>query len=88
SVEKVYLQIIGSNDPESLNKYNKMYQMLPIKDRADMDITGRDLMNWFDQKGGPWVKEMLLKIERAILDGEVENKKMNLKEWLMKCNQI
>jgi tRNA nucleotidyltransferase (CCA-adding enzyme) len=88
SVEKIYLQIIGSDERESLNKYNRMYQMLSIKDRAEMDITGSDLMNWFDQKGGPWVKEMLLKIEQAILDGEVENKKMKIKEWLMKCNQI
>jgi tRNA nucleotidyltransferase (CCA-adding enzyme) len=88
SVEMLYQTIKCCHGSESFNKYVALYQLLPMKDRSEMDVTGRDLMDWFLRKGGPWVKEMLLKIEIGILEGEVENKKMDIREWLMKCNQV
>jgi tRNA nucleotidyltransferase (CCA-adding enzyme) len=88
SVENVYNTLKGSNGSESLNRYMLIYQLLPIKDRREMDVTGSDLINWLEQKGGPWVKETLMRIEHAILEGKVENKKLKIKEWLLKCNQI
>jgi tRNA nucleotidyltransferase (CCA-adding enzyme) len=51
-----------------------------------MALTGTDLMAWFNKSGGPWVKELLLKAEQAILDGRVTNNKKIIKEWLMECN--
>jgi tRNA nucleotidyltransferase (CCA-adding enzyme) len=88
SVEKLYQTIKRCYGSETLNKYMALYQLLPMKDRSEMDVTGRDLMDWYLRKGGPWVKEMLLKIEIGILEGKVENKKMDIREWLMKCNQV
>jgi tRNA nucleotidyltransferase (CCA-adding enzyme) len=88
SVEKLYQTIKHCHGSESLNKYVAIYQLLPMKDRSEMAVTGGDLMDWFERKGGPWVKEMLLKIEIGILEGEVENKKIDIREWLMKCNQV
>jgi tRNA nucleotidyltransferase (CCA-adding enzyme) len=61
---------------------------LPIKNPTEMDVTGKDLINWLEQKGGPWVKETLNNIENAIIEEKVENKKLKIKEWLLKCNQI
>jgi tRNA nucleotidyltransferase (CCA-adding enzyme) len=44
-------------------------------------------MAWFNQKGGPWLKETLSTIEQAILDRKIVNDKRKIKEWLMECNQ-
>jgi tRNA nucleotidyltransferase (CCA-adding enzyme) len=51
-----------------------------------MDVTGNDLMEWFNKTGGPWVKELLFKIEQAIIAGKIANNKKIIKEWLMECN--
>jgi tRNA nucleotidyltransferase (CCA-adding enzyme) len=61
--------------------------MLPIKERSEIKVTGNDLMDWFDRKGGPWLKEVLVKMEKSILEGKVVNDKRKIKEWLMECNQ-
>lgn len=60
--------------------------MRTIKARSEMNITGNDLMDWFNKSGGPWVKELLFKVEQAIVAGNLENNKKIIKEWLMECN--
>jgi tRNA nucleotidyltransferase (CCA-adding enzyme) len=45
-------------------------------------ISGYDLMNWANQKSGPWIKETLEKIEKAIINKEIDNDKSKIKEWL------
>ncbi|MDF2856825.1 MAG: tRNA nucleotidyltransferase, partial [Neobacillus sp.] len=47
---------------------------------------GNDLMEWYSQSGGPWVKDNLLMVEQAIIEGIVSNEKQVIKEWLMECN--
>ncbi|MBY0145451.1 CCA tRNA nucleotidyltransferase [Neobacillus niacini] len=85
SSERLYLVINGIEGNESIKEYVEMYDGLPIKERSEMDLTGTDLMDWFNKSGGPWVKELLFKVEQAILEGRVDNNKRIIKEWLMKC---
>jgi tRNA nucleotidyltransferase (CCA-adding enzyme) len=85
SSERLYLVINGIEGNESIKEYVEMYDGLPIKERSEMDLTGTDLMDWFNKSGGPWVKELLFKVEQAILEGRVDNNKKIIKEWLMKC---
>lgn len=85
SSERLYLVINGIEANESIKEYVEMYDGLPIKERSEMDLTGTDLMDWFNKSGGPWVKELLFKVEQAILEGRVDNNKKIIKEWLMKC---
>lgn len=59
---------------------------LPIVTRKDMAITGNDLIEWFNKKGGPWLSKTIELVERAIVNGEVENNKEKIKEWLLTCN--
>jgi tRNA nucleotidyltransferase (CCA-adding enzyme) len=87
SVENIFNTIHGCHNSESINSYIQIYQKLPIKDPTEMDVTGKDLINWLDQKGGPWVKETLNNIEKAIIEEKVVNKKWEIKEWLFNCNQ-
>jgi tRNA nucleotidyltransferase (CCA-adding enzyme) len=86
STEKLYLVIKGIETEQSLSYYLNLYENLPIKNRSEMDVSGQDIMLWFERNGGPWLKETLLKVEMAIIDGQVENKKQSIKEWLLECN--
>lgn len=86
SSEILYLTINNIKGNDTIQHYIRLYEGLPIKDRTEMDLTGTDLMAWFNKSGGPWVKELLLKAEQAILDGRITNNKKIIKEWLMECN--
>ncbi|PEQ93410.1 CCA tRNA nucleotidyltransferase [Bacillus sp. AFS006103] len=87
STEKLYQIINGNNEVESIEHWLKLYENLPIKERSEMNVTGNDVMAWFNKRGGPWLKETLLTIEENILTGKLENDIEKIKEWLMKCNQ-
>ncbi|MDM5331247.1 CCA tRNA nucleotidyltransferase [Neobacillus sp. CF12] len=86
SSENLFLVINGIEDNDTLQHYLEVYEGLPIKARSEMNITGNDLMDWFNKSGGPWVKELLFKVEQAIVAGNLENNKKIIKEWLMECN--
>lgn len=80
--EKVYRtlkRIPFSGFPQKLEA---LYESLAIHNRKELAITGYDLMQWYNKKSGPWIKEMLENIERAVLNREVENDKARIKEWL------
>jgi tRNA nucleotidyltransferase (CCA-adding enzyme) len=64
-----------------------IYESLPLKERSQLVVTGNDLMAWFEQPGGPWVKDWIVKIEKAILEGQLINQMEDIKEWLTRCNQ-
>ncbi|EKN69582.1 tRNA CCA-pyrophosphorylase [Neobacillus bataviensis LMG 21833] len=88
STEKLYNKINGLNGSESLQYWLNLYQKLPIKQLSSLAVTGSDLMEWFNQQGGPWVKETLLKIEQAVINETVENDKKTIKEWLKRCQKL
>lgn len=63
-----------------------LYRSLPIKKRTDIEVTGQDLIKWYEKKPGKWISELLEKIEYAILEEEIVNNKEQIKEWLFSCN--
>ncbi|OIK17105.1 CCA tRNA nucleotidyltransferase [Bacillus sp. MUM 116] len=87
SVEKLYQVLNGINEVHIINQLLKLYDNLPIKDKGDLVVTGNDLLGWYNQKAGPWLKDSLLAIERAVVEGKILNEKNKIKEWLMECNQ-
>jgi tRNA nucleotidyltransferase (CCA-adding enzyme) len=56
---------------------------LPIQSKSDLVVTGKDLMDWFNKRGGPWLKEALSAIEMAVLHQKVVNDATKIKEWIM-----
>ncbi|OZM57295.1 CCA tRNA nucleotidyltransferase [Lottiidibacillus patelloidae] len=64
----------------------KTYESLPIHKREDLAYTGTELMQHFNQKPGPWIGELIEKIEKAVIRGEVQNDFEMIKEWLVKCH--
>lgn len=86
SVERIF-QTINGHEESKLDKWTSMYESLPIHDRSELQITGKDLLQWFDKPQGVWVKEVIEKVEKAVVNGDIENRKEHIKEWLFRCNQ-
>jgi tRNA nucleotidyltransferase (CCA-adding enzyme) len=85
-VEKLYNILLHQKMNQSIPKLMDQYDHLIIKGREELAVSGLDLMQWNSQKGGPWVKEQLSLIEKAVLNGEISNQKITIREWLSKCN--
>jgi tRNA nucleotidyltransferase (CCA-adding enzyme) len=85
-VEKLYNILHHQKMNQSIPKLMDQYDHLIIKGREELAVSGLDLMQWNTQKGGPWVKEQLSLIEKAVLEGEISNQKEIIREWLSKCN--
>lgn len=47
----------------------------------DLTVSGKDLAEWTIGKKGPWIKERLDILKRAVLTGEVPNDRTHIKEW-------
>jgi tRNA nucleotidyltransferase (CCA-adding enzyme) len=86
SAEKVYISLTGAQEG-TLADLEKMFAQLPIKERADLSVTGKDLMSWNGKRPGPWIKDYLNGIEEAVIAGEVANTKADIREWLVECKQ-
>lgn len=70
SVEKL---LFYYNQKSKIEEASKLYLSLPIHDRKELAITGNDLMKSFDKKPGKWLGDLIQAIERAVVDGQVEN---------------
>lgn len=56
---------------------------LPIKHKNQLEVNGHDLLTWFpERKKGPWLKKALHMVEKNVVNGTLENKKENIKDWL------
>ncbi|WP_409251160.1 CCA tRNA nucleotidyltransferase [Bacillus sp. SCS-153A] len=86
-VEEVY-HVLKQLNPPDARKLEDMYGKLPIKDRSELAVSGNDLMEWTGKTGGPWIKETIERIEKAVILGEVPNKKTTIREWSGLCNHL
>ena len=69
----------------SLNEKEIAYAkaVLPIHSKEDIAVSGNDLLEWKNERGGHWVGEWISKIESAILHEIVQNKADDIKEWFL-----
>jgi tRNA nucleotidyltransferase (CCA-adding enzyme) len=87
SAYRLFEKVAGTRDLNAVKRLEEAYDALPIKKRSDLRISGNLLMEWFQKPGGPWVKEMIEMVERAVLNGLLENNTEEIRVWLKKCNQ-
>ncbi|MDM5222203.1 CCA tRNA nucleotidyltransferase [Peribacillus sp. NJ11] len=83
---KVRAALTGGNVSRAEENAHLRYNELIIKHMSDLAVTGTDLLNWHQEKPGPWVKEYLEIILKAVLNEELRNDKEEIKRWLEKCN--
>lgn len=67
---------------ERLDDLSNTYHSLPIKSKGDLVITGKDLLVWVNKRSGPWVKELMEKLENAIINEQVTNEKSAIEQWI------
>ena len=60
----------------------QLQKQLPIRAKQDLAMTGRNVMAFLNRKGGPWLGQLLDEMERAVVEGNVENDPEQLKEWI------
>lgn len=54
---------------------------LPIQQKSDIVVTGKQFLAWSGQKGGPWLKEALQQLLYGVLDGSINNDEHYIKGW-------
>ncbi|QTM99635.1 CCA tRNA nucleotidyltransferase [Sediminibacillus dalangtanensis] len=69
--------------PVRIDYINHLIHSLPIRQKRDLSVTGKDLIQWFpERKKGPWINQALTSLEKLVVIGELPNQKNVLKEWL------
>lgn len=86
-VEKLYQAYTGEINSHEYQKLHTIIEALPIYSLVDIEVSGTDLIDWKGEKAGPWVKDLLKKIETEILHGRLENDNEVIKEWVTRCNR-
>lgn len=86
-IEHVHQTITKKQSQKKIEQLKEMYDQLPIKQRSELALNGKDIISLLNVKPGPLVKEHLQRMERAVIVGEVRNDEQVLKEWLLTCNQ-
>lgn len=84
--ERLLNVIQGRKTQASINDLMMLYHSLPIKSKQDLKMTGTELMKVLNRPPGAWIKEMLTKIEKEILEGRLENENERIREWVKSCN--
>lgn len=74
------------SDENIEQKINEIFLSMPIQKREELKVTGTDLMTWFERPGGPWIKQALEMIEKAVVLKIVANEKKAIKGWILTCN--
>jgi len=57
---------------------------LPIKSFNDIAITSMEIISIIDKPAGPWIKEIIKKLEEDIILYKIDNTKKNILDFLMK----
>ena len=66
----------------NIQTIEEIAQQLPIRQRNELDVTGKDLMSHTGLKGGKWVKHALRELELAVVNEQVINQHKALLEWM------
>lgn len=68
----------------SRNEITSKYQKLIIHSRKDIDITSYDIMDNLGIKPGPKINKIYEKLEKEILNGNINNEKDNIIDYCLK----
>ncbi|QED48412.1 CCA tRNA nucleotidyltransferase [Cytobacillus dafuensis] len=86
STERINNVLHNQSVDLNVNRLKAQYDLLPIKQRSELQVSGTDLQEWYHRTPGPWIKEKLEAAEKAVLYKQVSNRKDSIKEWLLECN--
>ncbi|MFZ3588684.1 CCA tRNA nucleotidyltransferase [Bacillus sp. DJP31] len=87
SIERIYSVIHKLNVEVRVKERVNEYENLPINDKVAIDFETLDLFEVWERKPGPWINEALDSIVMALLNGQVQNDRESIREWLVSCSQ-
>ncbi|WP_280768197.1 CCA tRNA nucleotidyltransferase [Salipaludibacillus daqingensis] len=58
------------------------YEQLPIKQKKDLDLSGKDILEKYPDLSGWRVGDVIQKVEQAVIYGLVKNEKSSIFNWL------
>lgn len=61
---------------------------LPISSRKDLKVNANDLIKYINKPQGPWINELLHKIEKAILGNKIKNEKSEILNFIKEDNDV
>jgi len=85
-IETVRSILTFENVSKNLSYIEDELDLLPIKDRSELAISGEDLLSWYGKGPGEWVAELISIVEHGVIHKQVENDKLKIREWLQHCN--
>ena len=59
-------------------------QKLAISSVQDIVVSGYDLLEWKQDKRGPWIRDALHKLTKMILNKDIKNDREQIKEWFFR----
>ena len=66
----------------------KIKLALPISSKKDLKVNANDLIKYINKPQGPWINELLHKIEKAILENKIKNEKSEILNFIKEDNDV
>ena len=66
------------NKDSKVEETIRLYELLPITDRSQLNVTGNDLLKVINVAPGKWVGDVIEEIEEAVINGQLYNEKQTL----------
>lgn len=73
----------GRDVPFTKDHIQKVKENLPIQTMKEFCLNGNLLMEWSNEKRGPWIKKALDEALQQVLSGRIKNNEEKLKEWFL-----
>lgn len=61
---------------------------LPISSRKDLKVNANYLIKYINKPQGPWINELLHKIEKAVLENKIKNEKSEILNFIKEDNDV
>lgn len=61
---------------------------LPISSRKDLKVNANDLIKYINKPQGPWINDLLHKIEKAVLENKIKNEKSEILNFIKEDNDV
>ena len=74
--------VVGSIKGISYKKINDIYKNLPIYTKKDINICANDIIKILNREPGDYLGDILIDIEKLIVDGKIDNDKETLCEYI------
>lgn len=80
-----FVRLVGILFQKNLDyeKIKEHMDLLAITSKKDLEIDGNDIIELFPSiRKGPWIQEIISRLEKLVVQGKLVNKKSILKDWI------